>query len=503
MNAKQLYINEILYLYWKFQPSTMKNIILTICFCIISIVGYSQVWTEPVNISNMEGVDQLPKIVSDNESRIHCVWTNMIEYGVFTKIYYSNSDSNGLTWSEPFDISQNTSDWYVLSSITLNPTNDLYISYDVGCQNPAGSYVVVRSIVDGVLMDPDTISENMPGSRKPQLVCDIENRIWCFWYNDIDNGSIFYRILEEGTWSETFSLIPGNHFLFPCRFVCDKDGVLHCLAAYHDENQNVLHNRYVYFQIDDNSISPMEEVSPFIDGDGRDLVVDSINRPHITYRQKMMNSPTPMNDSTIYRFKHNDLWSDPELVVYDPRNQHIILGYKDSPNIFDIEKHDDGCYIVHHQKINDVWVSIIVEDIPWYSSDYSFCKFSNQIGMAYQKPEATTVYSDIYFRSADIISGITMNNEISPDEIISVKPNPFENEIEIITTNALGEDISISIFDMQGRLVFSKEIFDNSKNNVICRWNGKDMNNSNIENGYYLIRVIINKSIYTQLIQKK
>ena len=29
------------------------------------------------------------------------------------------------------------------------------------------------------------------------------------------------------------------------------------------------------------------------------------------------------------------------------------------------------------------------------------------------------------------------------------------------------------------------------------------MNNSNIENGYYLIRVIINKSIYTQLIQKK
>ncbi|PLW97070.1 MAG: hypothetical protein C0593_09455, partial [Marinilabiliales bacterium] len=88
----------------------MKKAISTICFCIISIIGYSQVWTEPVNISNMEGVDQLPKIVSDNESRIHCVWTNMIEYGVFTKIYYSNSDSNGLTWSEPFDISQNNSD---------------------------------------------------------------------------------------------------------------------------------------------------------------------------------------------------------------------------------------------------------------------------------------------------------------------------------------------------------------------------------------------------------
>ncbi len=417
----------------------MKNTISTICFCISSIIGFPQVWTEPVNISNMEGCDQLPRIISDNEAVLHCVWTHMIEYGVFTKIYYSNSDSNGLTWSEPFDVSQNTTDWYVLSSITLNSTNDIFISYDVECQNPAGTYVVVRSIVDGILMEPDTISEDMPGSRSPQLVCDAEDRVWCFWYHDIDNGSIFYRILEEGTWSETFLLIPGNHFLFPCRFVCDKDGVLHCLVAYYNENQNVLCTRFVYFKIDNNAVSPMEEVSPFIDGHGYDLAVDSLNRPHITYRQKMMSSPTPMNDSTIYRFKHDDFWSDPELVVYDPRNQQIILGYEDSPNIFDIEKHDDGCYIVHHQKINDLWVSMIVEDLPWYSSDYSVCKFSDQIGMVYQKPEISTVYSDIYFRSADITTGVTMNNENPLSEMISVQPNPFETEIEIIIRNVAGK----------------------------------------------------------------
>jgi hypothetical protein len=107
----------------------MKNTISTICFCIISIIGNSQVWTEPVNISNMNSSIQSCDFVIDNAGIYHCVW-NLKLSDSHSVLYYSKSNDNGLSWYDPENISQNDTRYYTNPVIDVNSDNNLFVAFD-------------------------------------------------------------------------------------------------------------------------------------------------------------------------------------------------------------------------------------------------------------------------------------------------------------------------------------------------------------------------------------
>ena len=140
----------------------------------VSIVA--QDWTEPVNISNLEGHDYEPDIAIDSNLILHAVWTHKIESNFF-KIYYSRSEDLGLSWLNPLDFSENTNLWYGNPHITAGNENLIYISFEYNLGNPNQTMVYLK-IFDGTLWsEPVLISENMPGSDHSFLTLDKTGRL--------------------------------------------------------------------------------------------------------------------------------------------------------------------------------------------------------------------------------------------------------------------------------------------------------------------------------------
>ena len=104
----------------------MKHIILIFTLLMISILS-AQEWSGPINISNTVEQDYDPEFCIDNDGVLHCVWSFKIEQN-YRKIYYSKSENDGETWSEPYSISQNNELWMASPKITSDSQNNLYIN---------------------------------------------------------------------------------------------------------------------------------------------------------------------------------------------------------------------------------------------------------------------------------------------------------------------------------------------------------------------------------------
>lgn len=192
----------------------------------------------------------------------------------------------------------------------------------------------------------------MPGSYANKLLINNNEKIYCFWYRGINNGTTFYRYLENNIWSETICPYPGNFYLGIAEIKCDDFNNLHCIGAFHNEGQSHYENRifYSYYDATNVSWSIYTAVSDITYGNVMmDIDLDNVNFPHIAYRQK-----TPMtgpgNDSTLYRYFDGNNWTTPELIVEDPKEQKIIIDNNNKPNIFDREKEKNGYKLLHYFK---------------------------------------------------------------------------------------------------------------------------------------------------------
>jgi hypothetical protein len=89
--------------------------------------------------------------------------------------------------------------------------------------------------------------------------------------------------------------------------------------------------------------------------------------------------------------------------------------------------------------------------------------------------------------------GRIINEENSPDFEVSVYPNPFENDFNIRYN---GEGLmSVSIYDVAGKLIYNKDILFTSPQ--------KTINVDAISSGVYLVKLQSNKlNYFTKLIKK-
>jgi hypothetical protein len=475
---------------------SMKKTIYTIILLIFIINVLAQNWTEPINVSNMTGFNQVPDFCIDNNNIIHCVWTHVFEPN-FSKIFYSKSYDDGLTWTTAEDISLNIEKRLSQPNIVCDSENDLHLTYDYDIYNYLATHVHYKKFDGTNWSDPVVVTEGMPESHDNKLVIDNNGRIYCFWYHSIDDGTTFYKYLENNTWSEIFCPYPGNFYLAVTDITVDELNKLHCIGSFHHEGQNHYQDVIAYFKCENNYWNPIEEISNYTVGPGSGIDVDSGNLPHITWRQKTPATGSD-NDSTIYISFNGVQWNSPELIVEDPLYQKIIIDVFNKPNIFDSEKLDSGRMIVHHYKYGDEWLGYIIDD-----KDYNgFFNIKKHMGKLYIIYEHGIYDKDntisIYFSKTDMITNYNMQDKLLLNLI--VYPNPFYYgatiEFEINTKNKT----QIIIYTLDGKEVI--KLIDEQKKpgNYKIKWNGQDNSDMQCKQGIYLVRLSSGNNILTKSI---
>lgn len=169
---------------------------LTILVYIVSHVPVvAQEWSEPVEVSDMEGAHLYPDMCIDNNGVIHVVWSSGTFGSNNWQILYSKSENNGESWSEDFDVSQNDTLWMSQPHIATDSENNLYVTYDYNTMQPPFMHVLMK-IYDGQQWsDSILITEGMPGSDYNKLIIDFNNRVMISWYR---SSKFYYKFFENG-----------------------------------------------------------------------------------------------------------------------------------------------------------------------------------------------------------------------------------------------------------------------------------------------------------------
>lgn len=467
----------------------MKLNFFILCHCIASICT-AQNWSTPLNISNMDGLDNQPDITIDHDGTFHCVWAHKVEDN-YWKIFYSKSVDEGLTWSVSEDVSLNDEKWIAAPHIVCDSENNLHLVYDYDVGNYPETLVYYKKFDGKSWSNPIVLSENMPGSYNNRLTIDMNNRIYAFWYNSGLDGYFYYRYFDNRNWSAVIS--PYNYHMVVVNPVTDFNSNVHCIAAHNGGQAN--NNRYVYFIYDseNNLWSDTTEISK-VTSLGADMDLDSNNFPHFVWLQK---SPMtgPGNDSTMYRFYNGNEWTTPELIVEDPMEQQIVIDENWKQNIFDVEKTEEGSMLVHYFNKIGTWVGNIIDESEWYGMFPVVLNYNHKLLSIYSKPILNT-NGEIFFSKSNIITGI--DNLTKYEMNVNVYPNPFCQNMVIDFMLNDTEDILIKIYNIEGELVNTLINENKSPGNHEIIWNGRDQGGKEIAPGLYLVRMRAGKCVVTR-----
>ncbi len=476
----------------------MRYLITYIFVIIIAHQVSAQNWTEPVNVSNIEGFNLTPDFCIDNNGVIHCVWQHYYELN-YSKIFYSKSIDDGLTWSSAEDISLNTEKRLFNPHIIYDSENNLHVTYDYDIGNSSETMIFYRKYNGINWSEAFIISENWPGSRANKLVIDHNNRLYCTWFLDYNNGTSFYRYLENNEWSDVIIPYDNSDYHAFVNCVVDSDNNLHWVGSHHYNGQNHYDDLPIYFYYDyENDLwSDITDFGEYYSNKGFDIDLDEAEIPHLVYHQ-YTNENSPPNDGTFYIYSNGENWSNPELIVEDPKHQQILVDSYNRVNIFDIEKFNDGRKIVFYYYNNNMWNGYIVDEAPYTFFDLAGIKQGNKLHLIYTKSNEP-VEGDIYYTNSDMITKV---NELVVSFLpFSVFPNPFKENIAIQFDLIDEKKVSVKIYTIHGKLINTVLDENKSPGKYEILWNGRDENGKEVSNGLYLIRLQAGRNIQTRSVE--
>ena len=491
---------EILYIHYK-NKTIMKKILLFLIPFLFAINSYSQEWTEPVQINTLQGLNNNPDFCVDKHGTLHCVWSYKIEQN-HRIIYYSKSQDDGMTWSIPENVSQNTSLWMENPHIVTDSENNIHLTYDFNTGNPGGTLIVYRKFVGQNWSKIDTISKDWPGARHNRLVIDQSDKLYCFWFHDYQNGTEFYRVMDYNQWGGIIKVYDNDDSYFLEKAIVDSLNVFHC-TGYRFFNDQTSYDQEIVYSTYENLIwSDLTEVSqdyqPWV---GNDIALDKELNPHIVWRQTVSNT-IPANDGTLYSKLNENGWAYPEIVVEDPSDQAIAIDKNNKVHIVDNEKFENGYRYVHYQLVNNEWVGEIIEEDTYGNFGNIFIAKNNFIYLISGKVHSISpIYnSSIVLRKYEITTSI--ENNFSPAfNSYTIYPNPSRGNTTISYSLEETTHAEIKIYDLAGKLL--KTVLDEKQAPGIYKimWNGTDKNGKEVNSGLYLIRLQAGRQIITRSVE--
>ncbi len=472
----------------------MKQAILILLFSIFSTLS-AQEWSQPVNISNMIGSDENPEFIKDNDGFFHCVWSHNMETN-FHRIYYSKSEDDGETWSEPQNISQNDEMWMALPHIVSDSQNNLYVAY---LYNVGNSQIYFMKFDGLSWSEPYSISGNYLGVGMSDVVIDNNDRVYVFWHWGGPEGEIYYRFLENDEWSDIICPYENNsdqYCLVEC--VSDNNNNLHCIIDHHPED---IGSRTSYIKYDYAS-DIWEE--PIILGirtcwSGKDVNLDNNEYPHLVWRE-YTNDLIPPNDGTMYSYFNGTSFSEPEILVEDPYEQVLVIDDNDNKHIVEREKTENGWKLVYYFFQNGNPEGEIIDECETNFVGKPRLIYRNQmLYLVYLKYSIGRV--NIYFMKKDLLINSIEEHTISSFHSITLSqnyPNPFNPETQINYSLNKGGSTTLKILNIKGQLVKLLVNEHKQKGDYSVIWDGTDNNKKSVSSGVYYYRLQVDNRVKTK-----
>jgi len=471
----------------------------TLLLIFLPIALLSQTWTEPVQINTLQGSNSNADFCIDNSGNIHCVWRYKVESN-YMRIYYSKSVDDGQTWSEPENVSQNTSLWMDNPHIVADSENNLHLTYDYNCGNYYQTLIVYRKFSGNAWSEMDTVSIGWPGARHNRLVIDHNDKLYCFWFHDIQNGTTFYRVLENGVWDEIQIPYNNNDSYFLSKIVTDPSNKLHCSWYRYLDGQTSYDQRIVYSTYSNNIWSDPIQISNDFDAwTGNDIALNNSNNPHIIWRQ-VINDSIPSENGTLYSKFDGTYWSNPVIIAEDASDQAITIDINNKTHIIDLEDLEDAYQLVHYQFINNEWLGEIIDD------DFGNCGNKLISGEHFLYMTSIMVQSfspynsSVVLRKYEITTSIE-NKPIPVIDLYNIYPNPSTANTTISYSLREAEYTSIKIYDLQGKLINTILEKKQAPGKYQIMWNGTDKNGKEVKNGLYLVRLQAGRQIMTRSVE--
>jgi len=464
-----------------------KYFLIMVFFCVLnfSILAESE-WSEPINISNSEtGWDRRPRIAIDNTGKLHCVWLNTDS--VIRKVFYSFSNNQGESWSEPFQITNNETFALGAPSIDIDSDNNIYVIYPYGTSNPSIAHIRMQKYDGESWSDPINVTEGQPGAGyydNNKMIIDNNDRIYFFWYL----GTVYYRYYENGEFSEITQIhndLPLYSTLVSIKI--DNNGNLHGTGKTF-ENKQVLP---VYYKYNGISWFAPEIVypRPGTEGIGQDIFPKE--KIHIVIRDG-----NNEHDGTTYKYKANNEWSIPNLINEDPLDQRILVDKNNKLHIMEWEKNDQNGQLVYYTKKEDVWEGTITVSGAYVYGDTGFNLDNKYIYLLYAQGE----WENIYFTrkalsdSTDIIPHInSLDYKLSQNY-----PNPCNPNTTINFSLNKSGNITLKILNVKGQLVRTLVKNYRKKGEYAIQWDGKDAKGREVASGVYYYRLQVDNKVRTR-----
>lgn len=471
----------------------MKTKIFFFWLCITPMLALTQSWSEPITIYT-GGLNRYPDIAIDQNGVMHCVWAHKLQTN-YWKIFYSKSNDTGITWSIAQDISLNTNLWMYNPQIISDSNNILYASYDYNTGDPNNMLILMKKYDGMQWSDPDTISTGLPGSMHSRLAVDNNNKLYCFWYNGISGGKIFYRSLENGNWSAIGQPYTGNNDHYTLNsIVIDQQNNLHCTGAHHYEGQSGYDDRAIYFNCVNGAWSNFTELSNNTTWEGLDIALDTSDLPSITWGQYTSNTIPPIEGTFVASFYGNS-WSTPQLLVEDHPDEQVIE-IDGSNNTYIIDNEHSGLVYkqVCYTKVSNNWTMDVVEENTTGYYDQILFSLDTVLYIGYIEKINNTDYS-IKLKSSTIITAVQKHEKYIG---LSIFPNPLQCKTQIDFETTSFANIQVKIFNLKGQLVNILLNENKTPGRYSIYWEGTDFNGKEVSPGLYLVRLQAGEHVVTR-----
>ena len=399
-----------------------------------------------------------------NEDNSLFYFTSLSVFWAGPDIYVRKVGIDGtIYWDAPKNLTNDSSSDNFIKKVFNAPNGGAFIVFD---QNGgSGNYGNIT------IMNQD--GENIEGF--PKRICDIESDQ--FIEDAVDTGEGVFMVWRDGR--QEGSDIYGQYFDYSGNALGSMDGIP--IATY-DYDQT---NAKISFHNDLNEILVCWE--DYSSGQDYDLLCNTVDLNTLEVNQSLDGSP-------LYLIA-NGQGDQINVYTYKALNGRYMITWEDSRNNSDenLQTHTD----IYYQEIdNGEFVygqnGLVLCDAYHIQTEPKIALYSQS-----QSEQSYLVYwSDLRSTGKDLLyniygQSITHNFELSVEDDINkefsinaIYPNPFNPEVNISFFNPINNQVSIKIYDLNGRLI--NAIYDNFLSNGYhtFKWDAQDYSS-----GIYIVTI--------------
>ncbi len=414
-----------------------------------------QQWTEPINISNLGGYSMDPDMVIDNNGVIHVVWRYQ-NSAYHWLILYTKSEDDGLTWTEPLDLLQNTDLWMLQPHIACDSKNKLYVTYthDGNSWTPEGRLIKMLTYDGHQWSEPITVSEGMPGSNYSSIAINQNDKPYVFWFIGSQMGQIdmYYRYLIEDTWSDIYCPFCDSSVAHLPTMYSIEEPVMHWSGVY--QIFGVEKPEYFIFDTDVNTWENPEIISQDTMVVDIDISLNTSNIPETAYRMISVFPPGIGFEGTMHTKKEGTSWLPPDLVSGTDKRQvgqQIAIDQNNDVHVVEYEYYNSSNMenmLVHYYESGNQWISQPIDSALHMINFPKMIISGNQLYVVYYKGEVVLL-GDIWISKYDIVTNI--KDVVRQTTELKIYPNPSQGDVYIEFENNELQHVNLSVTDMTGK----------------------------------------------------